>query len=81
VEDGGAATPAADADRISADTPDLAYSKLQPDDMGDPGDPDSTVVPLSPWSNDSDSDDVSGHVTSGGDRDWLERAMKREGLL
>ena len=63
--------------RFSGDAPDLAYSKLPHDDGAE------TAALTGAWSRDAtDPDEVADTPpAAAGDQDWLERAMRQEGLL
>ena len=70
-------TPPARLRRFSGDAPDLAYSKLPCDDRAE------TAALTGPWSRDADDPDEVKDTApaAAADQDWLERAMRQEGLL
>ncbi|XP_043243915.1 uncharacterized protein LOC122392739 isoform X1 [Amphibalanus amphitrite] len=65
------------AARFSGDAPDLTYSKLPCEDGAE------TTALTGVWSRDTDDlDEVTDPPPApGADQDWLERAMRQEGLL
>ncbi|KAF0287044.1 hypothetical protein FJT64_014524 [Amphibalanus amphitrite] len=63
--------------RFSGDAPDLTYSKLPCEDGAE------TTALTGSWSRDTDDPDevTDPPPAPSADQDWLERAMRQEGLL